>query len=117
MYKMVMGVWIILVQCLLNFAIGQPASERHFVNNELSQIPEDIIQCYTDRGLWDRFNRLPYSVDSLVAFIRKIELHPQVCASSLFSLSGKFNNIILCFLTIFPIHMGFLSVQSFGLLR
>jgi hypothetical protein len=56
----------------------QPVFEGRFLNNELSQIPEDIVKCYTDRTLWDRFNRLPYSMDSLIALIRKIELHPEV---------------------------------------
>ena len=51
---------------------------RWFTNPELSQIPDNIIKCYTDRNLWDRFNRLPYNVDSLIAIIRKIELHPEV---------------------------------------
>lgn len=54
------------------------SQERRFFANELAQIPENIIKCYTDRVLWDRFNRLPYNVDSLIAIIRKIELHPDV---------------------------------------
>ncbi len=52
--------------------------ERRFTSSELSQIPDNIIQCYTNRQLWDRFNRLPYSVDSLIAIVRKIELNPAV---------------------------------------
>ena len=63
---------------LLFYAKCQPTFEGRFVNNELSQIPEDIVKCYTDQTLWDRFNRLPYSMDSLIALIRKIELHPEV---------------------------------------
>ena len=55
------------------------SQNREFLKNELSQIPEDIIQCYTNRVLWNRFNRLPYSIDSLIAIIRKVELHPEVC--------------------------------------
>lgn len=56
----------------------QRFGERTFLNNELAQIPSEILKCYSDRKIWDRFNRLPYSVDSLIAIVRKIELSSQV---------------------------------------
>lgn len=69
---------LVIVFQLLFYVKCQPTFEGRFNSNELSQIPEDIVKCYTDRTLWDRFNRLPYSMDSLIALIRKIELHPEV---------------------------------------
>eukprot|EP00095_Tigriopus_kingsejongensis_P009018 maker-scaffold674_size113878-snap-gene-0.17 protein:Tk09018 transcript:maker-scaffold674_size113878-snap-gene-0.17-mRNA-1 annotation:"PREDICTED: uncharacterized protein LOC658236" len=42
-------------------------------DSEFIRIPEDILQCYSDRRLWDRYNRLPSSVDSLVSILRKVE--------------------------------------------
>ena len=42
------------------------------VDPELTEIPEHIVQCYTSYELWDRYNRLPSSIDSLVALIRYI---------------------------------------------
>ena len=40
------------------------------VDPELTEIPEHIVQCYTNYELWDRYKRLPSSIDSLVALIR-----------------------------------------------
>ena len=51
---------------------------RFIMDPELSHIPEDILNCYTDMKLWNRYNRLPTSIESLVAIIRKVELHPSV---------------------------------------
>lgn len=66
----------------LPISLGQygvdPASERHFVDEELSHIPDDIVDCYVKQELWDRYRRPPSSIDSLTALIRKVELHPSV---------------------------------------
>ncbi len=51
---------------------------RALLDPELAQIPDDILRCYSDRRLWDRFSRLPSSLASLTAAIRKVELHPKV---------------------------------------
>ena len=51
---------------------------RFLRDPELSHIPQDILNCYTDMNLWDRYHRLPISIESLVAIIRKAELHPSV---------------------------------------
>ena len=57
----------------------EAASERRFYNDpELATIPNDIIQCYTNMDLWDRYRRLPTNIESLVAIIRKAELHPAI---------------------------------------
>ena len=40
------------------------------MNSELTEIPAHIIRCYTDRSLWNRYQRLPSSIDALVALIR-----------------------------------------------
>ena len=40
------------------------------VDPELTEIPEHIVQCYTNYELWDRYKRLPSSIDFLVALIR-----------------------------------------------
>ena len=45
---------------------------RALLDPELAQIPPDVLACYADRRLWDRFGRLPMSVDSLSAIIRKV---------------------------------------------
>ena len=42
------------------------------VDPELTEIPKHIVQCYTSYELWDRYNRLPSSIDSLVALIRYV---------------------------------------------
>lgn len=54
------------------------ASNRHITDPELTTLPSDLVRCYTDLQLWDRYHRLPSSVESLVALLRKIELHPAV---------------------------------------
>ena len=51
---------------------------RFLRDPELSHIPQDILNCYIDMNLWDRYHRLPTSIESLVAIIRKAELHPNV---------------------------------------
>ena len=51
---------------------------RFLIDPELSHIPQDVLNCYTDMKLWDRYRRLPSSIESLVAIIRKVELHPSV---------------------------------------
>ena len=52
-----------------------------FYNNdpELTEIPEHIVQCYTSYELWDRYNRLPSSIDSLVALIRYVSTLQNIC--------------------------------------
>jgi len=69
---------IVLLYHFIVFVACQKFTERTFLNNDLSEIPSEILQCYSNRMIWDRFNRLPYSVDSLIAIIRKIELSSQV---------------------------------------
>ena len=51
---------------------------RFLIDPELSHIPQDVLDCYTDMKLWDRYTRLPSSIESLVAILRKVELHPSV---------------------------------------
>ena len=51
---------------------------RFLIDPELSHIPQDVLNCYTDMKLWDRYTRLPSSIESLVAILRKVELHPSV---------------------------------------
>ncbi len=46
---------------------------RALLDPELAQIPPDILACYADRRLWDRYNRLPMTVSSLAAIIRKVK--------------------------------------------
>lgn len=68
---------IILTICC--WAQYESASDRRFVADpELANIPPDIVECYTNINLWDRYRRLPSSIESLVALLRKAELHPAV---------------------------------------
>lgn len=57
--------------------LGAYELDRSYFNNENLKIPHDILECYSDRNLWDRYHRLPSSVNSLVSLIRKIELDPR----------------------------------------
>ena len=57
----------------------EAGGSRLFSNDpELTTIPKDIMECYTNMKLWDRYGRLPTNVESLVALLRKAELHPAV---------------------------------------
>ncbi|TRY77882.1 hypothetical protein TCAL_09782 [Tigriopus californicus] len=66
------------VLALVRGETGQYALDRSYFNNENLMIPHDILECYKDRDVWDRYHRLPSSVDSLVSLIRKIELDPRL---------------------------------------
>lgn len=33
--------------------------DRSFFDPEIAEIPADILECYTNREYWDRYNRLP----------------------------------------------------------
>ena len=72
----------IFVLYILNQSVSSQdsAEERRFIDNdpELTTIPPDIVECYTNMELWDRYKRLPSNIESLVALIRKAELHPAV---------------------------------------
>ena len=35
---------------------------RALLDPEIAQIPDDILICYSDRELWDRYSRLPSSI-------------------------------------------------------
>ena len=64
------------VYCTQPYEAG---GSRLFSNDpELTNIPKDIMECYTNMKLWDRYGRLPTNVESLVALLRKAELHPSV---------------------------------------
>jgi hypothetical protein len=75
---------LFILWCLIKISDGQyyggdTSQESRFITDpELAQIPQDIINCYLDVKLWDRYSRLPSSIESLVALLRKVELHPAV---------------------------------------
>ena len=49
------GLYILLVILPYCWAQYESASERRFVADpELSNIPTDIVNCYTNSDLWDR---------------------------------------------------------------
>ena len=66
-----------LSSCFIKMCMFQVSSNFSYrnqlllgINSELTEIPEHIIRCYTDRSLWNRYQRLPSSIDALVALIR-----------------------------------------------
>ena len=74
---MFVSVFFILI---LNFTHAQYAREDRgfFSDPEMASIPQDIINCYMDTRLWDRYRRIPTNIESLVAILRKAEMHPAV---------------------------------------
>ena len=73
---------------------------RFLIDPELSHIPQDVLNCYTDMKLWDRYKRLPSSIESLVAIIRKVELHPSVKNWTPGEFKTKTKNIFINYLCI-----------------
>ena len=72
---------VLVLICLLRSGLAQnyEGTDRRFLADpELISLPDDIINCYIDKNLWDRYSRLPSSIESLVALIRKAEIHPAV---------------------------------------
>ena len=71
------------ISCLLILSLNPICGDgqvldRSYFNSDILKIPRWIIKCYSDSSIWDRYSRLPSSVDSLVAIIRKIELNIKV---------------------------------------
>ncbi len=66
--------YLFFLVTLLNSCVSDNGYEpaRQLLDPELAQIPLDILACYADRRLWERYNRLPMSIASLSAIIRKV---------------------------------------------
>ena len=82
MRSLIILLFLLFIFGLINEVYLEPneaGGQRLFSNDpELATIPKDIMQCYTNMQLWDRYRRLPTNIESLVALLRKAELHPAV---------------------------------------
>ena len=80
------------------------------INPELTEIPEHIIRCYTDGELWNRYQRLPSSIDSLVAIIRYNFILYIIVICILYS-----NRICNFYLMLFLLErLNYIKVQELG---
>ena len=68
------GSWIILVLMAAAVWAQDPFPTR---------IPDKIAICYENQTISNRFKRMPQSIDSLVAIIRKVEAHPDTALWSI----------------------------------
>ena len=48
-----------------------------------TRIPDKLAICYENQTISNRFKRMPQSIDSLVAIIRKVEAHPDTALWSI----------------------------------
>ena len=68
-----MVTFVLFTLYLISYVDSQNAEERRFFSDpELATIPKEIINCYMDMSLWDRYRRLPNNVESLVALLRHV---------------------------------------------
>lgn len=65
----------LLTYVILVLAIGAEVTKSQ--ENAQTRIPESLEECYRDTEIYERDNRLPATIDTLIELIRKIEDVPE----------------------------------------